>query len=62
MFYRMKKVYLFIGIIMVLSLWGEIPDFIESLRARGMTEANYGSVVFPILIGFCAFYKYKISK
>lgn len=57
-----KKVYLFIIIVMILSLWSEIPDFIESLRTRGITGVNYGGIVFPVFIGLWAFCKYKKTR
>ena len=58
----LKKVYLFLIIFMALALLNGIPDFVEELRVRGIAGVNYGGIVFPILIGLWAFYKYQKSQ
>ncbi len=57
-----KKMYLVIIFFMILTVMSGIPHLIDGIRARNMTEVNYGIVGFPILIGIWAFYKYKKSE
>lgn len=54
--------YLVILFFMILTVMSGIPHLIDGIRARNMTEVNYGIVGFPILIGIWAFYKYKKSE
>lgn len=44
--------------VMALFLRG-IPYVAAGIAARGVWRVNYGSVVFPVLLGVVAFYLYR---
>lgn len=47
----MKKVYLIISVIALITFLAGIPELAAGIVARGFTGVNYGRVVFPL--GFC---------
>lgn len=57
-----KKVYLVIALAMLLALLGGFSNLIAGIRARGVMKVNYGQVVFPLIIGGWAFWRYGKAK
>lgn len=56
---RMKKVYVVISIVALITCLTGIPDLIEEIALRGLTGVNYGRVVFPLLISGISFYLFR---
>lgn len=55
----MKKLYLIICIIALITFLTGIPYLIEGITQRGFDGANYGRVIFPLLIGCISYLQFK---
>ena len=58
----MKKLYLIVCIIALITFLTGIPYLIEGITQRGWGGVNYGRVVFPLLISVISFVKYRKYK
>lgn len=57
-----KKAYLLVMVLMLLALLSGAANLIDGIRARGMMKVNYGQVVFPLLIGGYALWRYRKAE
>lgn len=55
----MKKAYLIISIIALITFLTGIPYLVTGISERGMDGVNYGRIIFPILISGVSFWLYK---
>ena len=57
----MKKVYLVIAIVSLITCLTGIPALVEGIVARGWSGVNYGRIIFPLLISsiFFGLFKWK---
>lgn len=58
----MKKVYLVIAVIALITCLSGIPYLVEGIAARGWGGVNYGRVIFPLLISGISFLLFKVKK
>lgn len=58
----MKKVYLMIAVVALITCLKGIPYLVEGIAARGWDGVNYGRIVFPLLISGIFFRLYKKDK
>ena len=55
----MKKVYLVLAIIALITCLTGIPYLVEGITARGLGGVNYGRIIFPLLISCFSFWLSK---
>ncbi len=55
----MKKVYLVIAIVALITCLTGIPYFVDGITARGWGGVNYGRIIFPLLISDISFWLFK---
>lgn len=55
----MKKVYLVISVIALITCLTGIPYLVEGIAERGLAGVNYGVVLFPLLISGISFWQFK---
>ena len=55
----MKKVYLAIAIVALITCLTGLSDLAEGIAARGWSGVNYGRVLFPLLISGISFLLFK---
>ena len=55
----MKKAYLVISIIALVTCLTGIPYLVEGIAERGLAGVNYGRIIFPLLIIGITFWLYK---
>ena len=55
----MKKVYLAIAVIALITCLTGIPYLAKGITARGWDGVNYGRILFPLLIGGIFFWLFK---
>ena len=58
----MKKVYLVIAVVALITCLTGIPYLIEGIATRGWGGVNYGRVIFPLLISGISFVSFKRRK
>ena len=58
----MKKVYLVIAVIAVITCLTGTPYLVEGIAARGWGGVNYGRIIFPLLISGISFWLFKRKK
>ena len=58
----MKKVYLVISVIALITCLTGIRYLVEGIAARGMGGVNYGRIIFPLLISGISFWLFKRKK
>ena len=58
----MKKAYLVIAIIALITCLTGIPYLVEGIAARGWGGTNYGRIIFPLLISGISFGLFKRKK
>lgn len=58
----MKKVYLVLAIIALITCLTGIPYLVEGIAARGLGGVNYGRIIFPLLISCFSFWLSKRKK
>lgn len=57
-----KKVCIVILILAIFGLLNGISYLVEGISTRGIDGVNYGSVIFPLLVGAIAVYFLKRKK
>lgn len=55
----MKKVYLIVSIVALITCLTGIPYIVEGISARGFDGVNYGRIIFPLLITGITFWRFK---
>ena len=58
----MKKVYLIIAIVALITCLTGIPYLVEGIAVRGWGGVNYGRIIFPLLISGISFGLFKRKK
>ena len=58
----MKKAYLVISIVALITCLAGIPALAEGIAARGLSGVNYGPIVFPLLISGVFFLLFQRKK
>jgi len=58
----MKKVYLVISAIALITCLTGIPYLVEGIAARGWGGVNYGRIIFPLLISGISLWLFKRKK
>lgn len=58
----MKKFYLVVSVIALITCLTGIPYLVEGIAARGLGGVNYGRVLFPFLISGISFWQFKRRK
>lgn len=56
----MKKVYLVLSAIALITCLTGIPYLAEGIAKRGLSGVNYGRIIFPLMISVYSFWRYKI--
>lgn len=59
---RMKKVYLVVAVVALITCLKGIPYLVEGITARGWDGVNYGRIIFPLLICGISFWLFKRKK
>lgn len=55
----MKKVYIVISVLALITCLTGIPELIEGIARRGLAGVNYGRVVFLLLISGVSFWMFR---
>lgn len=58
----MKKVFLVVAIVALITCLTGIPYLIEGITSRGWGGVNYGRIIFPLLISGISFWLFKRKK
>ena len=58
----MKKVYLVISVVALITCLTGISYLVEGIAARGWGGVNYGRIIFPLLISGISFWLFKNDK
>ena len=58
----MKKAYLVIAVVALITCVTGIPYLIEGIAARGWDGVNYGRIIFPLLISGISFGLFRRKK
>lgn len=58
----MRKVYLVIAVVTLITCLTGIPYLVEGIAARGWGGVNYGRIIFPLLISGISFWLFKRKK
>lgn len=58
----MKKVYLAVAIVALITCLTGIPNVAEGIAARGWNGVNYGRIIFPLLITGMSFWLFKRKR
>lgn len=58
----MKKVFLVVAIVALITCLTGIPNLVEGITSRGWDGVNYGRIIFPLLISGISFCLFKGKK
>lgn len=58
----MKKAYLIISVIALITCLAAIPHLVEGIAERGLASVNYGPVFFNLLISVIFFWLFRRKK
>jgi len=58
----MKKVYLIISVIALITCLAGIPYLIGGIAERGLAGVNYGRIIFPLLISGITFWLFRRKR
>lgn len=58
----MKKVYLVIAVVALITCLRGLHYLVEGIVARGWGGVNYGRIIFPLLISGISFWLFKRKK
>ena len=59
---HMKKVFLVVAVIAFITCLTGIPYLVDAISTRGIVGANYGRIIFPLLISGISFWLFKRKK
>ena len=58
----MKKVYLVIAVIALITCLTGVPYLVEGIAAKGLGGVNYGRIIFPLLISGISLWLFVRNK